>query len=402
MKQSEYIRRILEEKNILKYKIISVNEKSFVFKYSFGKISTEETDLNKINVFFSTQKGVSKIVLSSTNTNESIKSLIEDAIEKIDNNDVLEMDNDFENLKLENKIYNEFDKSKYLKWLKSEVDKISQTAKISANFLYTINLNSYDLLINKNHIKQYHKSSECICFESQSFQKKAVLNEVYLNDNLHEKILEQFNSKNPIFSEIDFNLCKKVLIRAEAFATLLNIFIQLFYANNVYIHGTVKTNDINEQIFKSRFDLISLPYDGILFDSEGNKTSEKFIIQDGRLLSLISNKTYDKYLKINSSGNADLNETDNVCHQRIKFIQKQKTNYSLGDADIVIESFENIYLDFNEKLFVGLVSYLDKSKNKCLTSINLGAEKLFDKIFCAGENKWVENVYCSDVWVCLK
>ena len=258
------------------------------------------------------------------------------------------------------------------------------------------------MLRGKNSVKQYHTYSECVCFGDQSFQKKSILNEVYLNDNLHEKILKNFNLENPVFAVKDVNSCERVLIKAEAFAELLNIFVELFYANNVYAYGTVKTTNINKQIFKSSFDLVSLPYDGILFDSEGNKVSEKFIIQDGRLLNLLSNNTYKRYLNLNSSGNADLNETDEICCQRIKFVQKQETKCSLNDADIIIESFENIYLDFKERLFVGLAVCSDKFKSKYLTAINFGVEKFFDKISCAGGSKWIKNVYCSDVWVCLK
>lgn len=403
MKQNECIEKILEEKNIKNYKIVSISEKKLMFKYSFGKISTEETKFDKINVLFSTEKGTSKIILLSTNTNDFIKKFIEDAIEKTNNN-VFQTDTDidFESSEIENKVYNEFDKNKYLKWLESEIRKVSQDDKINLNFLYTINLSEYNLLIGKNHVKQYHTSSECVCFGDQSFQKKLILNEVYLNDNLHEKILKNFDLENPVFAVKDFDSCERVLIKAEAFAELLNIFVELFYANNVYTHGTVKKADINKKIFKSSFDLVSLPYDGILFDSEGNKVSEKFIIQDGRLLNLLSNNTYKRYLNLNISGNADLNETDEICCQRIKFVQKQETKCPLNDADIIIESFENIYLDFKERLFVGLVVCSDKLKSKYITAINFGVEKFFDKISCAGKSKWIKNVYCSDVWACLK
>lgn len=401
MKQNECIQKILEEKNIKNYKIVSISEKKLVFKYSSGRISTEETKFDKINVFFNTEKGTSKIILLSTNTNDFIKKLIEDAIEKTNNN-VFQGNIDFGSSEIQNEIYNEFNKNKYLKWLESEVRKVSQYDKINLNFLYTVNLSEYNLLRGKNSVKQYHTYSECVCFGDQSFQKKSILNEVYLNDNLHEKILKNFNLENPVFAVKDVNSCERVLIKAEAFAELLNIFVELFYANNVYAYGTVKTTNINKQIFKSSFDLVSLPYDGILFDSEGNKVSEKFIIQDGRLLNLLSNNTYKRYLNLNSSGNADLNETDEICCQRINFVQKQETKCSLNDADIIIESFENIYLDFKERLFVGLAVCSDKFKNKYLTAINFGVEKFFDKISCAGESKWIKNVYCSDVWVCLK
>ena len=82
MKQNECIQKILEEKNIKNYKIVSISEKKLVFKYSSGRISTEETKFDKINVFFNTEKGTSKIILLSTNTNDFIKKLIEDAIEQ--------------------------------------------------------------------------------------------------------------------------------------------------------------------------------------------------------------------------------------------------------------------------------------------------------------------------------
>lgn len=401
MKQNECIQKILEEKNIKNYKIVSISEKKLVFKYSFGEISTEETKFDKMNLFFSTKKGTSKIILLSTGTNDFIKKLIEDAIEKTNNN-VFQTDVDFESSEIENKVYNEFNKNKYLKWLESEVRKVSQNNKINLSFLYTINLNEYNLLIGKNPVKQYHTSSECVCFEDQSFQKKLILNEVYLNDNLHEKILKNFHLKNPVFAVKDFDSCERVLIKAEAFAELLNIFVELFYANNVYAHGTVKSSDINKQIFKSSFDLVSLPYNGILFDSEGSKISEKFIIRNGRLLNLLSNNTYKRYLNINSSGNADLNEADKICCQRIKFVQKQEAKCPLNDADIIVKSFENIYLDFKERLFVGLAVCSDKFKSKYLTAINFGIEKIFDKIYCVGESKWIKNIYCSDVLVCLK
>ena len=52
MKQNECIQKILEEKNIKNYKIVSISEKKLVFKYSFGEISTEETKFDKVNVFF--------------------------------------------------------------------------------------------------------------------------------------------------------------------------------------------------------------------------------------------------------------------------------------------------------------------------------------------------------------
>lgn len=91
-----------------------------------------------------------------------------------------------------------------------------------------------------------------------------------------------------------------------------------------------------------------------------------------------------------------------MCCQRIKFVQKQEAKCQLNDADIIIKSFENIYLDFKERLFVGLAVCSDKFESKYLTAINFGIEKIFDKIYCVGESKWIKNIYCSDVLVCLK
>jgi len=193
MNQSEYIQKILEDKNIYNYKIVFSNKRSFIFKYSFDQLSTEETEINKNFVLFSTDSGTGKIIFSSLDSDEGIKNRIEDALNKTLNDCELEIENASDKPKPRSNVYNNFSRVKYMDWLKREVRAISRITKLSVNLLYKVDLISYELITNDNRLKQYYTNSECTCFEDLTFQKKATLSKIYLSESLHREVIRQFN-----------------------------------------------------------------------------------------------------------------------------------------------------------------------------------------------------------------
>ncbi|HBJ2610336.1 PmbA family protein [Clostridium botulinum] len=402
MEKDKCIEGKLLSKGIKEYKIIRTISKSLKYIEYFGKTSIEELLEDKMLVRFKTEGGIAQFTVSSFQSDNIIDTIIEASIKNTMKMSFQWHDDNFSNVKIEqNKNYNRFcsfSVDDYIMWINEEMDNVLKEIKLSLNTVYTVNINKYCLRTNKVYLEQYNADSEFLCVENIKFKRKAKLSNIFFKDHIVDSIIENLNKAEIQSNNINLNQKQRILIKAEGVSALLNSYILMYYSNYVYLNQSfIKTNYIGKQISKSNFDLIAMPYNGIKFDSEGSRILKKVIVESGKLVNLLSNNSYSKYLNLNSFGNASLDMPNTISHQQLIFKFKNSERITYEAIDLIIYQFEYANMDFKNNEFRGIAICSDES-GYFRTPISFNIKDAFDNIYPVDDKStWINNVYCQDV-----
>ena len=402
MEEDKRIEERLLAQGIKEYKIIRTILKSFQYREYFEKVYIEDISDDKILVLFKTESGFSKFTISSFQPEKIIDTIIETSKKNTLKMSLQWHNDSFSDILIgnneNNTLFHSFDKDKYIIWIQEEIDRVSEKIAFPINVIYKVNMSKYCLRTNKDYLEQYTANSELICVENRTFKKKATLNNSFFKDNIANSIIKQLNKVDIPRKNINLNSKQSILIKAKGLSDLLNVYIFIYYANYIYSNQSfIKTSYIGKRIAKSNFDLISVPYNGIQFDSEGSKISKKSIVTSGKLVNLLSNNSFSEYLNINSFGNASLDTPNNVSHQKLVFTFKNSETIISQSIDLIISEFENLYIDFENNKLRGSAICIDKL-GFFRTTISFNIKDIFDNIYSIGKKStWINNVYCQDI-----
>ena len=97
----------------------------------------------------------------------------------------------------------------------------------------------------------------------------------------------------------------------------MQLFINYFYADNIYTKSSfISIQDIGSKKI-GKIDLISYPYSHNTFDADGIQSKKKYLVHQGVVKNILSNKLYSHMLGRNDAGNADLFDMNKIVHQRL-------------------------------------------------------------------------------------
>lgn len=406
MEEDKRIEERLLEKGITEYKIIRTITKHLQYREYYRKVSIEDLSEDRMLVIFKYKEGIAQFTVSSYQPINIIDSIIETSVENISNTSFKWEYDNFEDCKKEqNKTsyyFSNFQVKDYVRWIEDVISKVTKKTNMSFNTVYIVNVYKYCLRTKDGYLEQYNADSEFICIENNNFKSKAMLNNIFLNDNIVNSIFKEMNMSNIPTKKINLNNTQKVLMKAEGLAMLLNSYILMYYANYVYSNQSfIKSSYIGKQISKNKFNLISIPYDGIKFDSLGYKTFNKKILDSGKLVNLLSSSIYSRYMNITSFGNASLDDPNRISHQRLIFDAKNSEEITCESTKLIIYKIEQPYIDFEKAKFYGLAICREKS-SYFRTQISFNLKDILDNIYPIGKSSyWINNVYCPDVIMLL-
>lgn len=384
------IKEILAKENIHEYRIIKSIKTTMIFKNVFGFSSTETQKSENYLVFFCNNSSTyvinvdkenldlfNLLIRISKNCINTIPWVCDTKFNKINyyQNETYKFNNETF-LRFSDIIYNKLKKSLNYKFnIVLKYEALSQSLYTPKYEINQINQKLGLVFININTPSEFINIDNCICYNN------------LFNTLLNKLLKYKLEIKN---NEFNGNL----LFKAKAFCQILNIFIKQFYADIIIQNQSFfKSKDIKNKTFKVKFDLISLPYKSIKFDSEGFITEKKYLIKNGTVVNFLSNLKYSNYLNINSIGNADLYNEQKVFHQRIIFDLKKKIDNNASNTIIC----EFISLQIFNDFILGRVNYIDNNKIRC-SDIKINIDHFLNNIKVIKKTrKWINNICCSDI-----
>jgi len=189
----------------------------------------------------------------------------------------------------------------------------------------------------------------------------------------------------------------RYVFTAEAVSQIINETISIFYADNIYNSAsTFSIDDIGRKQFENSIDLISVPYEGVDFDSDGEQCSIKYIINNGKVTNVFANVLFSKLCNNIAAGNANLLDRYSIGHQRLIFnaqkciccefegVVNNISSISCYDGKIIGEAvvkYENIF--YRSMFEIDVDNFF-------------GNVRSYDS-----EYKWIKNVKCSQCIVTI-
>ena len=400
MNKISFIENILVEYGIFNYKIIKENFTKVIFRFKY--IHTKKLEITTLtNIFLNFKVNNTPIELkfSEKTSYKSIKKLIEKTFFSIKHKNSINPKN--KRLKRNKSSFNgsNFVPPRiYIMNFESDINYILKNCKIKLNATIEIKILQQQIIINGKRFQQQIIHVECFFYKFDnilenffiSFFSPLEYSILYL---LQKKI--NYNNINCFYKNLD--LYKPIQFKSSVVAEFFKHYILAFYANNVYFENSfIKTKDINKKIFNFNFDLVSLPFNGIKYDSQGFRIKKIYLIKKNYLKNLICNQYFSNLLNILNSGNADFFNCDFISHQRLEIIPKMsilKPNYN--SLPVVYSSKISGFDIKTTKLIAEILFYYKKKffKSKIIINLNL----LFEKSIFSQRNFTNNNVICGDM-----
>ena len=402
MNKINFIENVLIEYGIFNYKIIKERLTKVIFSYKCNnKKILENANLINITLNFKINKNPIELKLSEETSYKNIKKLIETAL-------LFGMHKNFISKKIKSVKLDSlnFNGSKFLcprkciNDLETDIDYVLKNCKLKLNATIEIKILQQLIIISNKRIQQQIIHIEGFFYKSDNILENFFISFFNPLKNSISYLLQKqisYNKVNFLYKNLD--LSKPILFKSNVVAEFLNQYIIAFYSNNVYFENSfIKTKDINNKIFNFNFDLVSLPFNGIKYDSQGFKTKKIYLIKENYLKNLICNQYFSDLLNILNPGNADLFNYEAISHQRLKIIPKLfilKQNY---DEIPIVYSSKILRFDIKTTRLLADVLFCYKNKHfraKIFTSLNL----LFEKSIFSKKNSTNNNVICRDMLV---
>lgn len=272
-----------------------------------------------------------------------------------------------------------------LSWLKKQSDFI--------NFNYTVFVTKYTLFTHDNAIDQYYKGSNFVYLNKENIPQFLQVKNIFDSSKLFKVINKRMQSS--FYKELEKNC--KILIKAEVIADILNYYVLSFYSSNIYEKKSpITPNDLQKIVCSTKISIKTIPFSGICFDGEGQLCFRRELIKYGKLMRLIGNNKYDDLLHVDGYGYADLNNYNELSHERLSF-EVNNFSYPSYYEQTTIVSIEHISYDMIHYKISAKIHYIQNSKMfEC--DIIFNVRDFMSSLLDIGEQKsWHNNVYCSDL-----
>jgi hypothetical protein len=380
----------LQSLGIKNYKMIVKDKIHFSYRKFEQKPLTELIQESTVTTKFETPKGsVAKFVISKEESDENISEMFKSCIENSTNTEELYVDDFSEVNFLDNYFYKksfwQFDTDLYHSWIENQLKDHE-----NLGVFYKIELYRYQLITPKGDFEQFFVDSDLFYFDPVNPEQFYSGKHKFLNDDWFDYSSEENIRKFKLNPN-----GKKIILTQKALSTFLENYVRLFYADYIYCNNTRdRLDDLQKEIFSSNFNLISLPYKGIVFDSEGTKIKEHFLVKSGQILGFISNESHSKYLQIENSGNSSLNQETPISHQRIMANFNKSITDSCEDVSHQIVAFENLVYDSYQEIFMGVAVSHDRQK----FYLKFKTEDILNEALPMNRGKWVnDSCFCPDI-----
>lgn len=391
----------LKEKGIEEFKIVRSVSCGIVYRLCYGNKKINDLFEDSILVIIVISGKVIRFSISSDINEVFLEKIIDKIIQENSEYAVrTKCKWDIKNIKRDSScnkyIFEDYNVKRYEQWIDEEIKKLMQDITFPFNIVYTMNSAKYSVLTDKSYCEQYHSESEFLCMKNIKFEKKAIVKNVFFDNLFVSAVVEKLNKKPYIYKEIKMEEDSYIVIKAKAMEALLNEYIKLFYANYIYTGQSLfQMEDMGKYISKCDFDLIELPYENMLFDGEGEVVRSKLIISSGKMVNILGNLEYSKYLGGDYCGNADLKMEHLVTHQRLKFKIRREPEYGIKQNMTIYEA-KQLSINFNDHMVYANVIYGEKNK-RYTSMIKLDLNYLFDNLYATNQvYEWIQNVYCCD------
>lgn len=404
MEEDKQIAMRLIAKGIHEYKIIRTISTYLQYRVYFGKITVTNMVESRALVLFKSNGGISHFEFSGRQSDNMLDKMIDLCQRNSSGGLKYWMGGEIKtkNFRKNSKCMylDEFNKTCYAEKLEQEINKIAEELRLSLNIVYTVELKKNILLRSNGEWEQYTSNCELICVENKEFKKNAIIRNNYSISSIKELLIKKLNKPILQYKEVNLNSIQKILIKAEGVAYLLNTYVLAFYANYIYTRQSfLKLENIGEVIIDSKVSLISLPNNGIVFDGEGIKTTEKVIVESGKLINILSNSTFSEYLGIDSLGDTSLENKNGIEHQRLVLKICESNKRKGCESDLEIYYFKYLRMDFENNQINGVAIGKSIEGESCFP-ITFDVRKMFKQIYLNYDDlsfSWIDNVYCSDI-----
>ena len=325
MDKVEIIEKILLDYSVSKYKIIEKNLFKIQYKDISETINFDETKLGTLYISFNINDKCFKLTVNKSLSEQDIETLLSKSLglykTKTEGtfNLINRTKNTYKKTANDIKLYtNEF----CSKIVKENAKIIFKSIDFKANASYGMEVYNYKMLANGKIYNQQFIHSDYFFYKLDDPSVNAYIS---LNNDL------RISSTDLIFKQFDINklpqktidLSKNILFKSTVVAELLNSYISCFYADNIYANNSlIKKREILSKKFNFKFDLISTPFEGIIFDSDGFFTKDIYLIKDNKLKNILSNEYFSKILNIENTGNAVFFDSNSIAYQNIKVIPR--------------------------------------------------------------------------------
>ena len=407
MNNIEIISDALKRFEINNYKVVEINVNEMMCSLIDQQFTYTICDERYYNIIFE-HKGITLRFKTSSNCSEhEINSMILNCIEIGGNNTNILEQAQISHKGIGNIEHTESSYNDYEKWLTELYNMFEEKFQTIFNIGYE--LRKYYCQVNLSSIpaKQSRTDSNLYLWDRSDITNIIKLSPCYPSDNIMDLFDNKQKSKKNALALCNTTLKGHVLFKADAVAQLLNGFIRCFYADMLYKkQSPLAVNDIHNKQFERNFDLISLPYEELVFDSEGFATETKYLIKNGRVVDILGNSFFSELLGFNCIGNADLLEAEKVQHQRLKFLVHSDTQEDItidNICDFDIHSYKITHVEFQNGTIFGIIVAYDRKNTQQFTSqCTMSFDRFFKSIiFGNREYKWSDNIYTSDILLSL-
>lgn len=404
MEEDKRIEKKMLAKGISEYKILRTSTKSIQYSEYYGEKQINVENDDRLRVLFKVKGGEGNFQISAFQPDSLLDRVIENTLQNVTVQGAMWSNESFDDIQCKEdyneKRYNTFDVEKYKNWINNEMGIIRSEVDSDINVAYIVSVAKYCLRSNKAYVEQYWSDSELLCVDNIRFQRRGEIKNVFCNDKIGNEIIKKLNKKDIPLRKNSPKQYSDIIIKARGVAALLNKYILMYYASYICSKQSyLNTECIGKRVLNKKIDLISIPYENIKYDGEGIRVYEKTIVSAGVLTDFLSNSSYSKYLKINSVGNANLNDCSQIIHQKLKFGLRDCEKIISPNIDLYIREFEKLFLDFENEKFIGVAICSDAfTEFKML--IDVRVQDVFDNICSTeGEHIWIDNIYVQDILI---
>lgn len=184
---------ILKNKKIYKYNITYQEQKNLFFKFVDNRVSSETKNINLFLILFEKDHKISKFSISDGCSVNKIDQMIDLCLQNACAGELKRMSSveESNNFKL---LYDKFNSSNYITWLKNELNLLLENLDFCFNFVYTIEISKIFSKLYARCNTAYKYSSTCGIMDVEDFSHNAFINDCFINDNLSSLLISEIGN----------------------------------------------------------------------------------------------------------------------------------------------------------------------------------------------------------------
>lgn len=396
MKKIKLIEKILLNKGITGYKVIEENLFQIRYKIISESTNFDEIVLKNIYIYFDFEKHGFKLLINEEASDQSVEELITESLKLCK----AKIDKKIQDNILSKKVTNSFElysADSCTEIIERNAQNTFKKIDIKMNASYGFEVYNYKMLTEEKIYNQQFIHSDYFFYKSDDPSINAY---VSLNNNfetpISDLIYKQFNISKLQKKEID--LSKNILFKSNVASELINQYISCFYASNIYANNSfIKKHEISKKIFDFKFDLISLPFEGMVFDPEGFFTKELYLIKDNKLQNVLCNRFFSKLLNIESTGNSGFFDHNSIAHQNIKVFPRCSFKNENLKSNLTINFIKICSFDpITTVLFAWVV--FSENGNEYQSELSINLNSVFEKSIFDSCSHHYNSIECGDMF----